>query len=118
MGKMSELWQESQHDLQEIAKYEYEMWRISEYERETDAYEAYMKGECPCGGKEVNIVLTDSNTNSSDGRTIFGLRGKRNTRKWVKDNCMLYSTIIKVRNVALVTTPNIVEYTYTTKEDL
>lgn len=46
---------------------------------EEQAYNDYMEGKL-CG-EHQNTAHTDTDTNSKDGRTIFGLRGKRNTPK-------------------------------------
>lgn len=100
MGKLKSLWidweQEEQHSAQEEAFYEYcleqtikqKQWEDFKSGKETyqlkpgkeeDSYNAYMEGKL-CGDN-TNTAHTDTSTNLSDGRTIFGLRTKRNMPK-------------------------------------
>lgn len=98
MGKMKDLWQDYNEyhgyplDIDEEALYDFhqqcheeELMRrgtISvplEPGIEEDSYNAYMEGKL-CG-EHTNTVHTDTSTNLSNGRTIFGLRTKRNTPK-------------------------------------
>ena len=50
-------------------------------EEEELAYHQHMKGEIPWDGTSERNVHLDSGTNLKDGRTIFGLRKKRNMPK-------------------------------------